>query len=168
MLLHEERARLLGIHSNVMNAVSDLRVRIRNVLRAQAAIDGLPGFASVIRAECAGCGNSDPNSFWIAGIENDGVQAHSAGARLPLGTGAVAAQSGEFVPARAAVGGAEDGGVFDSGVNRVRIGERWLKMPDAFELPGMGLAIIKLVRGHGCAGFGRGVVDKFVALTFGL
>src|SRR5580765_2896084 len=41
-------------------------------------------------------------------------------------------------------------------------------MPDALEFPGVWFAVVKLVRGHGRTGFGRGVVRKFVALAFGL
>ena len=95
------------------------------------------------------------------------MQAHAAGAGLPLRAGAVAAQAGELLPGLPAVGGAEQRGVFDSGVDRVRIGERRLEMPDALELPGMRRAVVPLVRGEGFAGCGRGVVDELVALALG-
>ena len=93
----------------------------------------------------------------IARIENDRVQAHPAGARLPVGPGAVAAQSGEFLPGLPAVGRAEQGGVFHPGVDRVRIGERRFEMPDALELPGVRRAVVPLVRA------GDAVVDELVA-----
>ena len=93
----------------------------------------------------------------MLGIEQDGVQAHAAGAGLPVGAGAVAAQSGEFLPGLAAVGGAEEGGVFDAGVDGVGIGERRLEMPDALELPGVRRAVVPLVRA------GNAVVDELVA-----
>ena len=66
----------------------------------------------------------------LVGIEEDRVQAHAAGAGLPVRSGAVAAQAGQLVPGRAAVGGAEEGGVFDAGVDGVGVGERRLEVPD--------------------------------------
>ncbi len=63
MLLHEEHTRALGMHRNVMNAVADLGVRIRNILRSQPAVDRLPGFAAIIGAECPGSRDSDEDSL---------------------------------------------------------------------------------------------------------
>jgi hypothetical protein len=57
----------------------------------------------------------------------------------------VAAQSGEFLPRLSAVDRAEQGSVFNPGVDRVRIGERRFEMPDALELPGVGRAVVPLV-----------------------
>ena len=62
------------------------------------------------------------------------MQAHPAGARRPVRSGAVAAQTATSATLPA-VGRTEQGGVFDPGVDRIRIGERWLEMPDALELP---------------------------------
>ena len=90
----------------------------------------------------------------LLGIEEDRVQAHAAGARLPLGAGAVAAQAGQLVPGLAAVGRAEQGGVLHAGVDGVRIGQRRFEMPDALELPGMLRAVVPLVRRERLAGFG--------------
>src|ERR671918_2638572 len=67
------------------------------------------------------------------------------------------------MPALAAVGGAKQGGVFHPGVHRVRIGQRWLKMPHPFELPGALGAVVPLVGGEGLAGLVRGAVDELVA-----
>src|SRR5271157_5138408 len=91
------------------------------------------------------------------------MQAHAPGARLPLRTSAVAAQSGKLLPAVRAVSRAEQSGIFYTGVNRVRIGERRLKMPDPLELPRVLGAVIELMRGEGFAGLRRGVVGEFVA-----
>ena len=93
----------------------------------------------------------------IARIEQDRVQAHAAGARLPVRARAVAAQPGQLLPGLAAVGRAEQGRVLDAGVDRVRIGQRRLEMPDALELPGMRRAVVPLVRA------GHAVVDELVA-----
>src|SRR5690348_13504094 len=117
VLLHEENAGTLGVHRNVVDTMSDLCVLIGNILRSQAAVDRLPGVAAIVAAEGAGSGDCNPNSFRITGIENDGVQAHATCARLPLGTGAVTAEAGKFAPGFAAVGGAEDGGIFYAGVD---------------------------------------------------
>src|SRR6185437_3296271 len=51
MLLHEERARTLRVHGDVVNTVSDFCVRVRNVLRTQALVDGLPTRAAIVGAE---------------------------------------------------------------------------------------------------------------------
>ena len=71
------------------------------------------------------------------------------------------------MPVLPAVGRAEQGGVFDAGVDGVRIGQRRLEMPDALELPGMLRAVVPLVRGERLAGFGGRVVDELVALALG-
>ena len=57
----------------------------------------------------------------------------------------------------AAVGRAEQGGVFHPGVDGVRIGQRRLEMPDALELPGVLRAVVPLVRA------GDAVVRELVA-----
>ena len=103
--------------------------------------------AAVIGAESARGRDGDVDPAGVARIENDRVQAHSAGAGLPVGSRAVAAQSGEFLPDLAAVGRAENRGVFHAGVDRVRIGERRFEVPDALELPGMLRAVIPLMSG---------------------
>ena len=85
------------------------------------------------------------------------MQAHAAGAGLPLGAGAVAAQAGQLVPGLAAVGRAEQGRVLHAGVDGVGIGQRRFEMPDALEFPGMRRAVVPHVRA------GLAVVDELVA-----
>ena len=70
-----------------------------------------------------------------------------------------AAQAGEFSPVGTAVGGAEEGGVFDAGVDGIGIGERGLEVPDALELPGVRRAVVPLV-GAGDAVVGELVADR--------
>src|SRR5439155_26444255 len=89
------------------------------------------------------------------------------GAWLPAGPCTVAAQSGEFLPVLSTVGRAEQGGVLHSGVDPIRIGERWFEMPDSLELPGMLLAVVPLMSSERLAGFGRRVVSELIALAFG-
>ncbi len=92
----------------------------------------------------------------IARIEEDRVEAHPAGARLPARARAVLAQAGELLPRLPAVGRTEQGGVLDAGVDGVGIGQRRLEVPDALELPGAGRAVVPLV------GAGDAVVDELV------
>src|SRR5271157_3970382 len=128
--------------------MAHLGVLVGDVLGPQATVDRFPRLAGVVAAEGARSrdGNVDPPG--IAGIEKNCVQAHPAGAWLPLGARAVAAQPGEFLPRLPAVGRAEQGGVFHPGVDGVRIGERWFEMPDALELPGVLRAVVELMRGE--------------------
>src|ERR1035437_10793140 len=147
----------------MVNAVADLVVRFWDVLRTHAAVDRFPRLAAVVGANRARRGDRDEDSAGVAGVENDGVQTHAACARLPLRAGAVAAQSGEFLPVLAAIGRAEQGGVFDSSVDRVGIGERRLQMPHAFKFPGTLGAVVPLMSGERLAGFRRRVVNEIVA-----
>ena len=61
--------------------------------------------AAVVGTKRAGCGNGDVYAAGIAGIEQDGVQAHTAGSRLPVWSGTVFAQAGKLLPRLAAIGG---------------------------------------------------------------
>src|ERR1022692_4368896 len=147
----------------MVNAVADLFGRVWGGLRTQSAVARFPRLADVVGAKRARRGGRDEDSAGVAGVENDGGQTHAACARLPLRARAVAAQSGEFLPVLAAIGRAEQGGVFDSSVDRVGIGERRLQMPHAFKFPGTLGAVVPLMSGERLAGFrGRGV-DELVA-----
>ena len=89
------------MHRDAVNAVADFGVRVGNVLRVQAAVDRLPCLAGVVGPERAGGRNGDVHALGISGIEYDRVQAHAAGAGLPLRSGAVAAEAGhscQFLP----------------------------------------------------------------------
>jgi len=145
VLLHEERIGARGVHGDVVDAVTDVGLGVGDVLRVESLIDGLPGLAAVVGAEGSGGRDGDVDALWIAGVEDDGVQAHAPRAGLPARAGAVFAEAGDLVPVLAAVGAAEDGGVFDSGVDGVGIGERGLEVPDALELPRMCGAVVPLV-----------------------
>src|SRR5262249_8899383 len=93
MLLHKQHSRSRGMHCNVMNTVANLRSGIWNVLREESAVDRLPGLAAVIASKRARGRDCDVYPLRIAGVENDRMQAHPAGARLPLRPGAVSAES---------------------------------------------------------------------------
>jgi len=148
------------MHGDVMNAVADLRLGVGDVLGLQSAIDGPPGMPAVVGAEGAGGGDGDVDPAGVGGIEEDGVQAQPTRARLPERSGAVAAQAGEFLPVLAAVGRAEQGGVFHPGPDCIWIGERRLDVPHTLELPGVGRAVVPLVRA------GNAIVDELVAGRF--
>src|ERR1700728_1294595 len=146
-----------------MHAMAYLGIGIGNVLRAESPVDWFPSQAAVVRAESSRRRNCDEHSFWIGGIEHDRVQAHAAGARLPLGSGAVSAQCGELMPRLAAVRGAENSRILDSCVSRIGIVERRFDVPYALEFPGVLRSVVPLVRCQGLAGFGRSVVGEFIA-----
>ena len=57
----------------------------------------------------------------------------------------MAAQAGEFLPRLSAVDRAEQGRVFNPGVDGIRIGQRRFEVPDSLELPGVGRAVVPLV-----------------------
>src|SRR6266404_1817139 len=95
------------------------------------------------------------------------MQAQPTGARLPLGSSTVAAQSGNFLPVFSAILRAKQRSIFNPGINGVRISERWFNMPDSLELPGVLRAVIPLVRGERFAGLGRSVVSELVAVALG-
>src|SRR5262249_26245887 len=137
------------------------------VLRLEAAIDRLPVLAAVVGAKGPGRGDGDEHALGVGLVEDDRMQAHAAGAGLPLRTGAMAAQPRQLVPVLAAVGGTEQGRVFDAGVHRVRVIERRFNVPDALELPGVLRAVVPLMGGERLTGLVRGVVDELVALTLG-
>src|SRR5439155_8922944 len=130
------------MHRDMMNAMTDFRLRVGNVLRMQTLVDRFPCFTAVVGAKGSRRGDCDEHPLRIFRIEQNRVQTHTARARLPLWSGAVSAQSGEFLPCCAAIVRAEKGSVFHSRVDAVRIGQRWFKMPDAFKFPRMLRAIV--------------------------
>src|SRR5262249_24196269 len=132
--------------------------------RLQAFVDGVPRGAGVVGAEGAGGGDGDVHAVRVRWIEEDGVQAHAAGAGLALRPAAVLTQALELIPGLPAVGGFEERGVFHAGVVGIGIGERRLEMPDALDLPGARRAVVPLVRaGH--AGVGEVVADGLPVLS---
>ena len=111
----------------------------------------------VVRAKRSSRGDRDDDSVRVLRIEQDRVQAHPAGARLPARARAMAAQAGQLRPGLAAVGRAEEGRVLDAGIDGVGVRRRWLQMPDACELPRVRRAVVPLVRS------GNAVVDELVS-----
>src|SRR5262245_66133405 len=153
------------MHGDAMNAVANLRRRVRDVDRVQATIDRLPCFAAVICTKRPGRRNGCEDSLGVVRIQQNRMQAHAAGTGCPGSSRTMAAQSRYFLPGLRAVGRAEQGGVLNSSVNRVRIVERRFEMPYPFEFPGPWRAVIELVRGERLAGLWRRIIDKLVALA---
>src|SRR5207248_6168593 len=112
---------------------------------SEALVDRLPALAGIVTAEGAGRRDRHKHPILALGIEDDRMQAHAAGARRPVGRGAVLAQSGELAPRLATVGGAEERGVFGAGVHGVRIGQGRFEVPDALELKGARRSVIPLM-----------------------
>ena len=73
------------MHGNVVDAVADLGCGVGDLSGLKSAIDGPPVLASVIRSESTRRGDGDENPAWVIRIQQDGVQAHSTRARLPVG-----------------------------------------------------------------------------------
>src|SRR5512144_639107 len=140
-----------------MNAMAHLGGRIRDALRAQPAVNGLPRFARIVRSESPGGGTCDVHAFRVLAIGDGRMQAGPAGARLPVRPWPVASESGQLFPRLASVRRSEQGSIFDAGVDRVRIGQRWFEMPDTFELPGVRCTVVPLMRPW------NAVIDEVIA-----
>src|ERR1051325_4404945 len=111
------------MHCDAVDTVADLGIGVGEVFGLEAAVDRLPGLAAIVGAECTGGRDGNEDALGVGGVENNGVQAHAARAGLPLGSRSVAAQRSHLVPGLATVGGAEECGIFDAGVDGVRIAQ---------------------------------------------
>src|SRR5678815_2035731 len=109
------------MHRDSVHAVTDFRSRVGNLLRTQAVIDRPPRRAAIVGAKGARGRDRDEHAPGVGRIEHDGVQAETTGTRRPLWPRAVAAQSGQLVPVLTAVGRAEQRGILDAGIGRIRI-----------------------------------------------
>src|SRR4051812_36717901 len=103
VLLHEQCVRTRRMQRDPMHAVTDFRIRIRDILRAQSAVDWVPCVSAIVSAKRAGGGDRDGNSLGVGRIEKNGMQTHPARARLPFWSRIVATQAGEFLPRFSAV-----------------------------------------------------------------
>jgi hypothetical protein len=108
-----------------------------------AAGSGIP---SLFSPRLIGCHVAPPSSVRI---QQDRVQAHSAGAGLPRRSRAVPPQPVQLVPRRTAVRRAKQRRVLDAGVHRVGIVQRRLEVPDPLEFPRVRRPVVPLMRsGH--------------------
>ena len=104
--------------------------------------------ARVVRAEDAGGRDGNVDTRRVAGVLDDRVQAHAARAWHPAGAGLVMAQAGQLPPRLATIRSLEKGRVLCARVHRVRVCQRRLQVPDAFELPRFGRTVIPQVITH--------------------
>ena len=72
------------MHRQAMDAKPDLGVGIGKVFRLEPAIDRLPTLAAVVGAKGARGRDGDEHPLRIRRIEKDGVEAKTAGTRLPV------------------------------------------------------------------------------------
>ena len=79
------------MHGQIVHTMTNCGVRVWDVFREQTLVDRLPGFAMIVRAECASCRDSDHDPARVGGVEDDRVQAHAAGAGHPAVTGRMGA-----------------------------------------------------------------------------
>src|SRR5882672_2200764 len=124
---------------------------------SQPLVDRPPRLAGIIGPEGACSRDRDVHLVRMARIDENRVQTHPAGAWRPVWARTVLAEPGEFLPRLSAIGCAEQGSVFDPGVNSVRIVQRWFEMPDSLELPGVRRPVVPLMSA------GNAVVHKFVS-----
>src|SRR6266550_2104031 len=73
------------------------------------------------------------------------MEAHAAGARRPVGRGAVLAQGGELAPGLATVGRTEEGRIFGARVDGVRVRDGRLEVPDSLEFKGARRSVVPLM-----------------------
>src|SRR5262249_57062064 len=105
------------MHRDAVNAVADLCLRVRDILGHETTVDWLPGIAGIVGAKGARSGDGNEHSASVTWIEQDRVQTQPTRAWLPPRPRAMAAQSGQFLPALTAVSRAEERSIFNTGVD---------------------------------------------------
>ncbi len=60
-------------------------VGVWDVFGAETLIDGFPRGAAVVGAKGSGGGDGDVDALRVAGVEDDGVEAHASCSGLPVG-----------------------------------------------------------------------------------
>src|SRR5262249_61269079 len=81
VLLHEEHARTRPVHGDAMDAVADLGGRVRDLLRAEAAVDRTPRRTAVVAPERARGRDRDEEPAGDGGRGGDRVQGQAAAPR---------------------------------------------------------------------------------------
>src|SRR5512133_2434267 len=133
------------MHVDAMYAVAHLRILIGDLTGSQPFVDRLPATATVGGPEGTSGRDGDVEPLWVGRMLQDRVQAHTAGAGLPLRAGVVVAQARKLGPLVTSVGGFKQSRVLDTGVERLGVVQRGLQMPDAGEVPGPQRAVIPLM-----------------------
>ena len=158
VLLHEQHGRARRVHGDPVHAVADLGVRVGDVLGGRPWLIGCQVCAAVVGAERARGRDGGEDPAGLGRIQHDRVQAHAARAGLPATARSRGrAAPGSSLPGLPAVGGPEQRGVLDPGVDGVRVVQRRLEVPDPRELPRVRRAVVPLMRA------GLAVVAELVA-----
>ncbi len=84
VLLHEQDVGTRAMLRDVMHAVADLGVPIRDVVRTESAIGRLPCLTAVVGPEGAGGGDGDEHPLRIGRVQDDRVETHAASPGCPL------------------------------------------------------------------------------------
>ena len=83
VFLHEKHPGTRRVHRDAVNTMANLGRWVGHEFGPQSTVDRPPRLAAVIGPKSARGGDCDEDPLGIAGIEQDRVQAHPAGARLP-------------------------------------------------------------------------------------
>ena len=103
MLLHKQRVRAGRMHREVVDAVTDLSLRVGEEAGTQAPGGNLPRRSLIVRAKRSRGGDRDVHAPRVCRVDDDRVQAHATGPRSPLGGAGVSSKAGEFPPCLASV-----------------------------------------------------------------
>jgi hypothetical protein len=122
VLLHEQHVGTRRVHADPVDAVSDLPILVRQLLRAETTVDRAPRLAAVVRAERSRRGDRHDHPLRLARVDQDRVQAQPTRSWLPLLARLMTAEPGELLPALSPVDRAEERGILDAGEYRVRVG----------------------------------------------
>jgi hypothetical protein len=153
------------MHRDAVYAMAHFGVGVGKFeLRPKSAVDRPPRVAGIVASERASGRDGCIDALRGSTVEQNGVQAHAAGAGLPkLSFGA--AETGQFLPCPASVGRFKYRRILDTGIDGVGIGQRRFEMPHALKFPRTLCAVIMLVRRKRPSGFCRCIVHEHVAFT---
>ncbi len=114
---------------DLVHALPELRVRIRQEHRGDTGVGRLPALSAVARAEHPGRRDRDRHGKRIALVGEDGVQPLSAAARHPPRARRMLPERADQLEALAAVLGAEQPGRLRPRVHHVGLGRRRVQLP---------------------------------------
>src|SRR5262249_12110410 len=143
VVLHVEPARRVGMAGNLVDALTELGIRVGREAGADAVVGRLERLAAIL-AEVMAAGRDA--EMGAASVAQDRVHAQAAGSGVPFARVLVVADAADQFPAVAAVGGAEERGRFDAAPEFL-LGVARFQRPDVGERPAVLL-------GEGGGGFG--------------
>ena len=163
MFLHEEHVGARGMHGDIVHAVPHIRFRVGQLVSdTRPLVMGFQVFppSSLRKAPAAEMAMKMRSGLLGSRIIVCRHMPPAPGChRWPLASRRPGS-SCQICPRR----GLEEGGIFCAGIDRLRIGQGWLQVPDAHELPGMLRAVVPLVRA-GVALVGEFVIHGFPGLS---